>query len=77
MDAGAALAEAVDAGAAPGETDAGVGQGALAVADAGTADGGSALQGKRREPALDFDGYMAQGDRLRDRNRPPGRTVLL
>ena len=81
MDAGAALAEAVDAGpllaeappdagAAPGETDAGVGQGALAVADAGTADGGSALQGKRREPALDFDGYMAQGDRLRDRNRP-------
>jgi tetratricopeptide (TPR) repeat protein len=70
-DAGPLLAEALpDAGAAPGETDAGVGQGALAVADAGMPDGGTALQGKRREPVLDFDGYMAQGDRLRDRNRP-------
>jgi predicted Zn finger-like uncharacterized protein len=70
-DAGPLLAEALpDAGLAPEGTDAGVGEGALAVVDAGTPDGGSALQGKRREPVLDFDGYLAQGDRLRDRNRP-------
>jgi predicted Zn finger-like uncharacterized protein len=75
-DAGGTVAEPTpDAGLADAgtATDAGLADAGLpadaGVADAGTADAGAGGPGKRPAQARDFDSYLREGDRLRERGK--------